>query len=670
MSVIRWGIVGPGAIAHNFADGLAESASGRLVAVAGRDAARRDTFGDRYAIDAALRFADAAALAASDAVDAIYIATPHPAHAELSVMALRAGKAVLCEKPAGMNAAEVIAVTEVAAQTGRFFAEGFMYRCHPQIARVLEIIGAGDIGQVVHIQSRFGFHAGFDATSRLYDAALGGGGILDVGGYPVSLVRLIAGAAQGLPFAEPLSFRGTGTLAETGVDAVAQAVMTFAGGLTAEIACAVARQMDNRAVIEGTTGRIVIDDPWVPGRNKGPSDATIHVTVGGETRTETLRHPEMLFAFEAEAASRAIAAGLKEMPHPGSSWADSIGTSHLQDRWRAEVGYVTFAEVPATSRRLNGLLRAGLPRVPRRHLQGLDREVSQLIIGCDNRNTVAEGALVWDTWIEAGGNAFDTGFVYGGGLHEKVLGDWIAARGVAADVVVIGKGAHSPYCTPRAIEAQLDISLERLQLPSVPIYIMHRDNPDVPVGEFVDALNRLKAAGRIGIFGGSNWSVERFAEANAYAGANGLEPMRILNNNLSLAVMERPVWPGCATSNTAETLDFLRRTNTVHLSWSAQARGYFLPEALRSRLPADTAPETCFGSPANAERRRRAEVLAGERGATAHAVAAAWVLAQSFPSLALIGPRSPGEIASSLPALSLTLTDSETAWLNLERDSR
>ncbi len=670
MTVIRWGIIGPGAIAHNFADGLAESASGRLVAVAGRDATRRDAFGDRYALDPAMRFPDAAALAASDAVDAIYIATPHPAHAQLSVMALRAGKAVLCEKPAGLNAAEAIAVTEVAAQTGRFFAEGFMYRCHPQIARVLEVIGAGEIGQITHIASRFGFHAGFDdgiaslckGPRRRRDSGCRG-----LSGFTRPADRR-RGAGAALCRAADIprdrrSGRNRSRCGGAGRD-------DFPGDVTAEIACAVARQMDNRAVIDGTKGRIVIDDPWVPGRNKGPSDATIHITVDGKTRTETLRHPEMLFAFEAEAASRAIAAGLTEMPHPASSWADSIGTAHLQDRWRAELGYVTFAEDPATNRRLTGLLPPGLPQVPRLQLAGLDRDVSQLIVGCDNRNTVAEGALVWDTWIEAGGNAFDTGFVYGNGLHEKVLGEWIAARGVEKDVIVIGKGAHSPYCTPRAIGAQLEISLERLCLPAVPIYIMHRDNPDVPVGEFVDALNRLKAKGRIGIFGGSNWSVERFAEANDYAMKHGLEPMRILNNNLSLAVMERPVWPGCVTSNNPDTLAFLRRSGTVHLSWSSQARGYFLPEVLRNRLPADTAPETCFGGSANAERRRRAETLAAERGVTAHAVAAAWVLAQSFPSLALIGPRSPGEIVSTLPALSVRLTDAERDWLNLERDSR
>jgi aryl-alcohol dehydrogenase-like predicted oxidoreductase len=210
------------------------------------------------------------------------------------------------------------------------------------------------------------------------------------------------------------------------------------------------------------------------------------------------------------------------------------------------------------------------------------------------------------------------------------------------------------------------MSLDRLGLDSVPIYILHRDNPAVPVGEFVDALNALHDRGLIGIFGGSNWSPDRLTEANRHAAKVGQKGFSVLNNNLSLAVMERPVWAGCLTSNTPESLAMLRDTQTVHLSWSSQARGYFLPPALRDRLPADTAPETCFGSPANAERRRRAEDLAAARGVTAHNVATAWVLCQSFPSLALIGPRSPAEIASTLPGAALRLTPDEVAWLNLE----
>lgn len=304
--------------------------------------------------------------------------------------------------------------------------------------------------------------------------------------------------------------------------------------------------------------------------------------------------------------------------------------------------------------------------LPRLNVEGVAQPVSCFILGCDNKDTAEEGAPVWDHWLEVGGNAFDTAYVYGGGRHEKALGDWIGSRGVANDVVVICKGAHTPNCTPQAITTQLAQSLERLQLDSVPIYIMHRDNPDVPAGEFVSALNDLHGKGLIGIFGGSNWSTPRFEEARIHAEANGLQPPAILNNNLSLAVMEKPVWPGCVSSNNAVDLAYLRTTNTIHLSWSSQARGYFLPEELRNRLPEDTRPETCFGSAANAERRRRAEALAAKRGVTPNNIAAAWVLRQTFPSFALVGPRNVAEIDSSLPGAAVSLSGDEVAWLNLE----
>jgi aryl-alcohol dehydrogenase-like predicted oxidoreductase len=307
-----------------------------------------------------------------------------------------------------------------------------------------------------------------------------------------------------------------------------------------------------------------------------------------------------------------------------------------------------------------------MTQIPHRELPGVALPLSQLILGCDNKETWEEGAPVWDHWLEVGGNAFDTAYVYGAGKHETALGEWIARRGVADRIVVTVKGAHTPDCTPDAIGRQLDRSLERLQLDFAPVYIVHRDNPDVPVGEFVDALNVLKSAGRIGVFGGSNWSVERFAAARAYAAVRELQPMGILNNNLSLAVMTKPVWDGCVTSNNPVTLDYLRDTGTVHFSWSSQARGYFLPEDLRNRLPEDTRPETCFGGEANAERRRRAEELAMRYGVTANNIAVAWVLAQGFPSFALVGSRAVGEIDSSLAAFDVALTPEDVRWLNLE----
>ncbi len=670
MAETRWGIIGPGAIAHNFADGLKEAPSGRLVAIASRSDERRASFGDAYGIAADKRYATYEDLAADPEIDAVYIATPHPFHAELAIMAMRAGKAVLVEKPAGLSAGQVTAMTEVARQTGVFFMEAFMYRCHPQIARLVEIIRAGEIGEVRHIRSAFGFAASFDPSSRLFDRGLAGGGILDVGGYPVSLARLVAGVAIGQRFDDPVQMKAIGRIGTSGVDEKAEALLAFESGITASCAVAVREALDNSATVTGSKGSVHLPDPWVPGRNAGPSDAQLIVTVDGTERTEDIRRPEHLFAFEAEMASRAIAAGEVEGEAPAPDWGDSIGNAATLDRWRREIGFVFGPDDQAAGRKLSQVLPAGLPQVPRREVKGVALPMSTLIMGCDNRDEFVDGAVVWDAWMEAGGNAFDTAFVYGAGRHEKVLGEWIAARGVADEVVVTAKGGHTPYCVPGALGAELDRSLERLGLDRAPIYIMHRDNAEVPVGEFVDALNRLREAGKIGIFGGSNWSPARFAEANAYAAAEGLEPMRILNNNLSLAVMERPVWPGCVTSNSTETLGFLRDNDVMHLSWSSAARGYFLPADLRDRLPTETGPEACFGSDANAERRRRAETIAVERGVSAHNVATAWVLGQSFPSFALIGPRSPGEIASTLPVFDIELAPSEIAWLNLEADTR
>jgi len=667
---VRWGIIGPGAIAHNFADGLAEAPSGRLVAIASRDEARRKSFGDAYGIASDKRHTTYAALADDTDIDAVYIATPHAFHADLAIMAMRADKPVLCEKPAGMTEGQVIAMTEVAAQHGVFFMEAVMYRCHPQIARLVEIIRAGEIGDIRHIEASFGFAASYDPASRLYDRALGGGAIMDVGVYPVSFARLVAGAAIGQRFDNPKSVKAVGHIGASDVDEETYALLQFPSGITAECATAIRRNMDNSATVIGSKGQIQLSDPWMPGRNAGPSDATLTITSGGEIRNDEIRQQEHLFAFEAEMASRAIADGQTEAPAPAMNWADSIGNAETLDRWRHEIGYMHTPKDVVVDRILTGVLPASLPTVPKQKVPGIETPVSSLVMGCDNKNVVAEGAIVWDAWMEAGGNAFDTAFIYAAGRQEKALGEWIAARGVAKDVVVVVKGAHSPYCTPHAIEAQLTLSLDRLGLDFAPIYILHRDNLDIPVGEFVDALNRLHDAGRIGIFGGSNWTVERFAQANAYADARGLQGFHILNNNLSLAVMERPVWPGCVSSNSTDTLAYLKSNDIVHLSWSSQARGYFLPEALRNRLPTDSGPETCFGSDANEERRRRAELLANERGVTTHNIATAWVLAQPFPSFALIGPRTPGEIASTLPALGIDLTPAESAWLNLESDRR
>lgn len=347
MTETRWGIIGPGAIAHRFADGLKEAPSGKLLAIASRSDERRKAFGEDYGIAPGKRYPDYSQMAADPDVDAIYVCTPHPFHAEQAIMAMRAGKAVLCEKPAGMTAAEVSAMVSVAAQQGVFFAEAFMYRYHPQIARLVEIISSGEIGEIRHVHATKGFPAKLNPASRLYDRALGGGAILDVGVYPVSIARLVAGVAMGQRFANPKIVKAVGHMGDTGVDEEAYALLKFESGMMAECAAAIRRVMQNDATVFGSKGKIRLPDPLVPGRNAGPSDAVVEVTVGDKTRREDIRRPQQLFAFEAEAVSVAIQDGKHEPDAPAANWADSIGNAETIDRWRHEIGYVFGPSDPA-----------------------------------------------------------------------------------------------------------------------------------------------------------------------------------------------------------------------------------------------------------------------------------------------------------------------------------
>ncbi len=313
-------------------------------------------------------------------------------------------------------------------------------------------------------------------------------------------------------------------------------------------------------------------------------------------------------------------------------------------------------------------------------IEGIDKDISKLVMGCDNQDDINEASKLWDHWIEVGGNMFDTAFIYGGGNHEKVLGQWLKNNNNRQDVLILGKGAHTPDCNPEAISKQLTISLERMNTDYVDVYIMHRDNIDYPVEEFMDVLNQEKEKGRIKIFGGSNWTIERFKEGNAWAQKNNKQEMSILNNNLALAKMINPLWNGCLSSNVDETLDYLNSTQKSHMSWSSQARGYFLDDKITNeiekkiseaesswRKPGENSsgPISCYDSADNRERKKRAIELAEKKGCSAHNIAASWTINQSFPSFALIGPRTVKELDTTLPCLDIELTSEEINWLNL-----
>ena len=157
-STVQWGIIGAGNIARAFARSLANSTTGRLVAVGSRSRQKADRFAAEFNVSHA--HGSYEALLADDHVQVVYVATPHPHHAEWSIRAAEAGKHILCEKPLALNHAEAMAVIEAAIRYDVFLMEAFMYRCHPQTAKLVELLRNSVIGDVRIIQASFGFQTG------------------------------------------------------------------------------------------------------------------------------------------------------------------------------------------------------------------------------------------------------------------------------------------------------------------------------------------------------------------------------------------------------------------------------------------------------------------------------------------------------------------------------
>jgi len=337
MAKVRWGIIGPGSIAGEFADALLMSRTGELVAISTRDPSRpglADRFAGARIIDGYM-----ALLHQSD-VDAVYISTPHPSHAEWAIAAARAGKHVLVEKPAGIRAAEVTAMIEAARAAGTFFGEAFMYRLHPMTSAIADLITSGTIGEVRMIQSNLGLQMEEfrHPDHRLYSKELAGGGILDMGCYPVSMARFIAGVAAGRAFADPVSVSGAIHVpAQSGVDEWASATLAFPGGIVAQVSCAVSVALDNVLRIYGATGWLEIPEFWSAGSNRdGSGRGYIHICREDMPReTITTEGPDRMYVHEADALGDAILSGRQQFSSPGMSWDDSLGNAIVLDAWLA-----------------------------------------------------------------------------------------------------------------------------------------------------------------------------------------------------------------------------------------------------------------------------------------------------------------------------------------------
>jgi predicted dehydrogenase len=319
---IRWGILGCGKIANKFAADLPFTGNSTLVAVASRDAQRAADFSIVHKVPQV--FTSYEALASSNDVDAIYVATPHGFHYEHVMLCLRHRKAVLCEKAFALNSKQAKAMIDFARKEKVFLMEAFWTRFLPQYQQAMDLIRSGGIGDVRMLHADFGFRAPAPAPQRLFDPRLGGGSLLDIGIYPVFLALAVLG--------RPVTIQASMTPFSTGVDEQCSMVLTFEGGAQALLSSTFATETPVEAMIAGTKGRIHL-------RNRFHNAmAVLEVAMGKEAPrpVDVIREQGNGYQFEARHVAECLQRGLTEssvMTH-----ADTLLLMETLDRIRQACG--------------------------------------------------------------------------------------------------------------------------------------------------------------------------------------------------------------------------------------------------------------------------------------------------------------------------------------------
>lgn len=317
---IHWGILGPGRIARKFADGLKVLPGAKLLAVASRSLDRANQFGEEYHVPH--RYGSYEALVQNPAVDVVYVATPHVAHHAHTLLCLNHRKAVLCEKPLAINTGQVRDMVELARQNGTFLMEGLWTRFLPSMQRVLDLVAEGAIGEVKSLQADFGFRAEFKPEGRLFNPALGGGSLLDIGIYPLFLATTL--------FGKPSRVKVLAHLGSTRVDEQCSVSLGYENGALATLHTTLLASTPTEAYLAGTRGGIRMHARWL-----APTSFTLHQ----DGQEPVLIQPDSIgngYQYEAEAVMQCLREGRTECPQ--MSHRDSLLLMEVMDWVREEAG--------------------------------------------------------------------------------------------------------------------------------------------------------------------------------------------------------------------------------------------------------------------------------------------------------------------------------------------
>jgi aryl-alcohol dehydrogenase-like predicted oxidoreductase len=301
----------------------------------------------------------------------------------------------------------------------------------------------------------------------------------------------------------------------------------------------------------------------------------------------------------------------------------------------------------------------------------------RVILGTSNVGQVAPDALVsaaerertlryLDGMLEAGCSAFDIAASYQLGGTERIIGHWLASRRNRDRVYLITKGGH-PYpivqprrVTPKALRADLDDSLRRLQTDHIDLYLLHRDDPGSELEPILEAMVSFQEAGHVRAWGVSNWTHERIKDLSALARAGGLPPIAASSPHFSLAEWSRVPWKGCvsiAGEANRNARAFYASAQLPVLAWSPLGHGFFATSA------GGTKDDPTYAAPANFARRQRAEKLARKYEVTVANIALAYLFSQPFPVFAIVAARTADKMKNNIAATTLRLPKTEVRWL-------
>ena len=342
MKKVNWGIIGLGNAALEFAKSFERVTNGQLVAIASKNEHKLKQFQEKFKINKERRFKNYEDLLSSKEVEAIYISLPNSSHYKWSVNCIKKNKRLLVEKPATINLQEIQNIKKKLLGKNLFFAEAFMYRHHPQIKKIIELINKNIIGQLISMESNFGKDImtkknifGFkkekkiDEENRLFDKNLGGGAILDLGCYPVSFSLLVASLIPNIDLENIKIKNKMKEIGSTNVDIDASITLEFSNKFKCELRASFKKNLGKKTIIHGEKGQIIIEDTW----HAEPAIITLknNKAEKKEIKIESVKN---VYSYQLEVVNDLIIKDKNELSFPGMKINETLMNMKILDAWK------------------------------------------------------------------------------------------------------------------------------------------------------------------------------------------------------------------------------------------------------------------------------------------------------------------------------------------------